>query len=181
MIKDAVNEEYFEWMFVLVSDNLYSERISYGKLLMFLHDTEFRYTIARDGNRADDGENLRYRFAVEQGYEKDYFADYIDRPCSVLEMMIALSIRCEEGIMDDPRIGDRTRQWFWGMINNLGLGSMTDSRFDIRYAKDVIERFLDHDYEPDGKGGLFTIRNCEYDLREVEIWYQLCWYLDSLI
>ena len=44
---------------------------------------------------------------------------------------------------------------------------------------DVIKRFLDRDYEPNGKGGLFTIKNCRQDLRKVEIWYQLCWYLDS--
>ena len=47
-------------------------------------------------------------------------------------------------------------------------------------VEDVIERFLDREYGPDGKGGLFTVRHCEYDLRDVEIWYQLCWYLDSI-
>jgi hypothetical protein len=104
----------------------------------------------------------------------------LDGPCSVLEMMIALAIRCEETIMDDPDIGDRTRQWFWGMIINLGLGGMTDANFDPDFVDDSVLRFLNRDYEPDGRGGLFTIRNCHRDLRDVEIWYQLCWYLDSI-
>ena len=82
--------------------------------------------------------------------------------------------------MDDPEIGDRTGQWFWGMIVNLGLGSMTDNRYDEDFVTETIERFLDRDYEPDGKGGLFTVRNCDRDLRYVEIWYQLCWYLDNI-
>jgi hypothetical protein len=103
----------------------------------------------------------------------------LDGPCSVLEMMIALAVRCEEHIMDDPNIGNRTGQWFWGMIVNLGLGAVTDERYDARLVDERIGRFLNRDYEPNGRGGLFTVRNCKYDLRDVEIWYQLCWYLDD--
>jgi hypothetical protein len=95
-------------------------------------------------------------------------------------MIIALAIRCEETYMDDASIGDRTGQWFWGMIRNLGLGSMVDSRFDKLYVEEVVRRFLDREYEADGTGGLFTIKNCDADLRDVEIWYQLCWYLDTI-
>ena len=95
-------------------------------------------------------------------------------------MMIGLAIRCEEWIMDNPNYGNRTRQWFWSMISSLGLGSMHDERFDEAYVKQIVIRFLNREYQPDGRGGLFTIRNCEYDLRDVEIWYQLCWYLDDI-
>jgi hypothetical protein len=149
---------------------------------MRLHNTEFRYTISKDRNRAKDGIDLRYRFALteDQKYSYRSIMDYLDGPCSVLEMMIALSIRCEETIMDDPNVGDRTGQWFWGMITNLGLGAMVDTRFDSRRVDEIIETFLDREYEPDGKGGLFTIRRCDKDLRSVEIWYQLCWYLDTI-
>ena len=178
-IREEINNEYFEWMFDLVCGVRYSKRISFRKLLLYLHDTEFRYSIPMDENRAEDGMNLRYRFALLR--DIDDFAYYLDGPCSVLEMMIALSIRCEENIMDDPDIGDRTAQWFWGMINNLGLGAMTDDRFDIYYVEDVVERFLDRKYEPNGRGGLFLVRHCDRDLRTAEIWHQLCWYLDSIV
>jgi hypothetical protein len=142
-----------------------------------LHDIEFRYLIPKDENRAEDGISLRYRFSRLYDYV-DY--DDLDGPCTVLEMMVALAIRCEEDIMDDANLGNRTKQWFWNMIVSLGLGSMTDSRFDERRVDNIIERFLDRDYEPDGRGGLFTVRHCDYDLRDVEIWYQMCWYLDSI-
>ena len=111
----------------------------------------------------------------------DDILDCLDGPCSILEMMVALAIRCEEGIMDDPDIGDRTGQWFWGMVTNLGLGSMSDENFDRKYVDEVIERFLNRKYDPDGRGGLFRVRNCKYDLREVEIFHQLCWYLDNIV
>ena len=111
----------------------------------------------------------------------DEVLDILDGPCSVLEMMIALAIRCEENIMDDPNIGDRTSQWFWGMVVNLGLGSMVDCRFDKQFVDETIRIFLNRKYAPNGNGGLFTIRDCDKDLRKVEIWHQLCWYLDKIV
>lgn len=177
MTQDDVVNEYFEWLVSITCAD--EEIVSYRKLLTYLHRTEFIYSMPMDGNRADDGIYLRYRFA--HGYLQDDDAEYcINGPCSVLEMMLALAIRCEENIMDDPTMGDRTAQWFWGMISSLGLGGMYDTNFDIYKVERIIERFLDHDYEPDGRGGLFTIRNFEYDMRTLEIWHQLCEYLNSI-
>lgn len=179
-MSDRVRNEYFNWMYKIVCGRRYSKQVSYRKLLGRLHDTDFRYSIPRDENRAEDGIDLRSRFAINQGYEDlTEILDILDGPCSVLEMMVALCIRCEE-FMDDPGIGDRTGQWFWGMIVNLGLGSMFDSKFDREAVDEAIDRFLDREYEADGRGGLFTVRHCIRDLRDVEIWYQLCWYLDSI-
>ena len=177
----TLDREYFNWMYKLVCGNKHYNSIAYHKLLHALHNTEFTFLIDRDKNRASDGIDLRYQFGYECGYSNDEIARYLDiRPCSVLEMMIALSLNGEQHIMDDPKYGNRTGQWFWGMINNLGLGGMNDNRYDEQYVNDVIDTFLDREYKSNGKGGLFTIRNCEYDLREVEIWYQLCWYLDTI-
>jgi hypothetical protein len=67
------------------------------------------------------------------------------------------------------------------MISNLGLSSLNDTRFDSRYLNRVVTRFLNREYERNGEGGLFTVKNCKYDLRTVEIWYQMCWYLDDIL
>ena len=120
VLQDRIINEYFEWLFSLVCGEEYSKQFSYRKLLTRLHDTEFRYSIPRDRNRADDGIDLRSRFTWTK-YRNYELLCFLDGPCSVLEMMIALAIRCEENIMDDPNIGDRTAQWFWGMVVNLGL------------------------------------------------------------
>lgn len=182
-MRDRIENEYFEWLYDWVCGIRDNSRISYRKLIMRLHRIEFRYSIAMDRNRASDGKELRYRFALTNGYEDnpEVVLNALDGPCSVLEMMIALSIRCEEDYMDDPSVGSRVAQWFWGMVINLGLGSMTDSLFDRGQVDQVIERLLNREYAPNGEGGLFTIDNSEYDLREVEIWYQLCWYLDNIV
>ena len=182
MTRDELSNQYFDWMYQLVCDNRYSKKTSYRNLLSYLHDRQFNYIIGMDGNRAADGVDLRYRFAYEHRYSNSMIATYLDdRPCSILEMMIALSIRCEEHIMEDSDIGDRTGQWFWNMIVSLGLGSMTDSRFNRFRVDEVIDRFLNRDYKRNGEGGLFTIEHCAKDMRTVEIWYQMCMYLQTII
>ena len=170
MARRNLNLEYFKWMYNIVCADRYTSSNSYEKLLMYLHDVEFTYTIKRDADRFYDGINLRRRFGQQ-----------IDGPCSVLEMMVALAIRCEETIMTDPKFGDRTSQWFWQMIVNLGLGGETDSRFDKEYVRDVVDQFLHRNYQRDGRGGLFTVKEYQYDLRDVDIWTQMMWYLDDIL
>lgn len=178
MRKDEILNEYFEWLYRLVCGDRYSNSISYKKLLAYLHRTEFTYLLSKDKNRAADGVDLRYRFSKERYH--GHVPSCLDGPCSIFEMMVALAIRCEETIMDDPKIGDRTSQWFWGMVTNMGLGYMSDNRFDEHVAKEIIDRFLNRDYSQNGRGGLFTVRNCEYDLTNIEIWTQMLWFLDSI-
>ena len=181
MTHNVLNKRYFDWMYNLVCDGTYNRRLSYQKLLTHLHNREFYYILDMDGNRASDGVDLRYRFAYENNYEYAIITRYLDdRECSVLEMMVALAIRCEEDNMGDPDIGNRTGKWFFVMLESLGLESMTDDVFDERYTDDVVNRFLDRKYKRNGEGGLFTTTDRRRDMRAAEIWYQMCWYLDDL-
>ena len=173
---NLLDNEYFEWMYRIVCDD--TSHITYRKLLRNLYDTEFVWSVDMDSNRASYGISLRYRFGYDYGYSREEIDEYFgNMPCSVLEMIIALSIDIEEHIMCDPSIGDRTGQWFWKMIVNLGLGSMYDSRFNEEEVDEIIDIFLKREYEADGRGGLFRIRGCKYDLRKFEIWIQALWFL----
>jgi len=168
-------------MYQLVAADRYSNQ-SYRKLLARLHGTEFVYSIPMDGNRAEDGVDLRYRFGREYGFDDAAIESCLDNvPCSILEMMIALAIRCEEHIMCDPDIGDRTGKWFWDMIESLGLADMDDAKYNRGLVERTLTRFLSRGYRRNGKGGLFTVEKCRRDMRSMEIWYQMCWYLDGLI
>ena len=176
--EQIIERRYFNWIYGLVCDDDY---LSYKKLLLSLYNIEFTYEYILDGNRAKDGVSFRYRFGYENGYSNEEINTYLDnKPCSVLEMMIALSFRIEEEIMINSKYGNRTGQWFWGMVVSLGLGSMENRFFDEKYVAGVIDRFLNRDYEPNGRGGLFTIKNTERDLRSVDIWCQMCEYLDTI-
>lgn len=175
--ENQVINEYFEWLYNHVCKGRVNSNVSYRKIFMHLHSIEFTFSIRNDVNRAKDGMDLRYRFAMMKN--DNHIMLILDNPCSVLEMMLALAIRCEETIMDNTGYGDRTGQWFWSMMKNLGIGMMTDDVYDRKLVDHIIYKFLDRDYDPDGKGGLFYIKGCEDDLREIEIWSQLCWYLDN--
>lgn len=182
MVQEDLRDIYFEWMYSLVCGREKYSRLSYKKLLWFLYNTEFTWIIELDCNRAVDGVDFKYRFGYENKYPRHTIERYLDNgECSVLEMMVALAFKMEEQIMDDSEYGDRTGQWFWNMIVNLGLGNMHDNNFNESYSHRIISKFLDRDYRPNGKGGLFVIDNCKYDLRDVEIWYQAMWYLDDVI
>ena len=177
--EDRINDEYFEWLCELIDSGRFSRKVSYRKLLVHLHNIEFTWLIPMDYNRADDGVQLRRKFGLAR--DDISLQRYLTGPCSVLEMMIALAIRCEDAITDDESFGNRTGQWFWNMIHNLGLTPMTDSEFSREFTDDVIARFLNREYEPDGRGGLFTVRHYPHDMRTVEIWNQLSYYLGSIM
>ena len=74
MTQDEMNNMYFEWMYHLVCE----EDMSYRKLFYLLHDIDFTYTIDMDGNRFDDGVDLRYRFGDETGCDERMVAKYLD-------------------------------------------------------------------------------------------------------
>ncbi len=178
-----LNTEYFNWMFRLISEdgNAVDKDNSYLKLLNKLHNLDFEIIIPMDENRAIDGADLRYRFGYEENIDDHEIATTLDnRPSSVLEMMIALAVRCEEHIMSNDDIGDRTGTWFWEMISSLRLNNMIDEHFNDGYVETVISMFNNREYKPNGEGGLFTVRRHNVDLRNVEIWYQMHFYLNEI-
>lgn len=176
-IEDKVKNDYFEWMYDLMCEGRFAKTITYRRLFTFLHDTEFVYFVPYDENRAQDGISLRYRYCMLHNCEEYEYC--LIGPCSVLEMMVALAIQSEH-IMCDPDKGDRTAQWFWGMMTSLGLSSMNDTNFNEWIVNDAVTRFLNREYDRDGRGGLFTIRRWNRDARTAEIWHQLMAYLNSI-
>lgn len=178
MTDENMRRKYFEWLCSFVKPFVLNH--SYRFLMLHLFRTDFYAVIPMDENRASDGIELRYRFGREKRIRMSDVADVLDvKECSVLEMMIALSLRCEEQIIDDPDVGDRTRKLFWSMINNLGLNRMDDESYDSFEVEDRLDIFMNREYKPDGTGGLFKLRKTRHDLRNVEIWYQMMWYLSE--
>lgn len=172
---------YFEWLYDLVCNDGYVKGLRYEELLFYLYQKDFVYILPRDENRFMDGIALRYEYGGDVGASRPQIEDVLDnRPCSVLEMLVALAIRIENNIMFDSEAGDRTWRWFWKMMTNMNLGGMTNDKFDRDYVDRVIERMLARKYEANGRGGLFTIANCKEDLRNVEIWSQMNWYMNSM-
>lgn len=169
-MEKRVEDLYFTWLVDLIDDG---EIEDYSELLRYLYSREFTWSIDFDSNRAAHGLDLRDTFISENDYG-DMMKRYMPQgPCTVLEMMIGLAISAESVV------GDRDK-WFWFMIKNLGLADATNEEFDEYDVKRIIDNFLDRKFRPDGKGGLFYIKNSENDLRQIEIWYQFLFYVNSI-
>ena len=144
-----------------------NEMRAYSFLFRKLFNTEFQWTIDKDENRAADGEDLRREFEEDVGGMTD---DY--DPCNMLEMMVALACRCESDIMGVAD-EDNTRQWFWDMLDNLGLSRYDNARWNPMAVERILNRLIFRRYEKSGKGGMFPLNDPKSDQRNVEIWYQM--------
>lgn len=166
------NEErlYFDWLCRLIYKTRKDRVVSYSRLLERLYFQEFAWILPLDRDRAQDGLNMRSEYGI-----------VIHKPCSILEMMIALAVRCENDTMANNEKGNRTGYWFWSMIASLGLAQMSDQNYDEAYVEHCLFIFLNRRYEPNGKGGLFTVLHAEEDMRQIPIWRQLNLYLIEIL
>lgn len=177
---EFVKNEYFNWLTSHLNSPEYN-LCDYSLLLSALYDEPFEVKLKLDWNRHADGIEMRHNFARELGLSSVTIDMAVGTTCSVLEMMIALALRCENDIMGNWDIGDRTNVWFWQMIQSLGLIGMTDDTFDSLIFKRVMTIFINRRYESNGAGGLFTIMNPTKDMRSVEIWYQMAAHLNDIL
>lgn len=174
-----IYSKYLAWLCKLVDPNGY-----YTKLCALLHSITFRYSMEMDGNRYHDGISMRREFVYRKHLTGHSYGDFDVRPCSVLEMMVGLANRCEQQIMTNNEYGDRTANWFHYMLKSLSLDKLYDNQFDEQYARIMVDRFLDRQYDATGYGGLFYIPDAVqsgYDLRQMEIWDQAMLYLNTVL
>lgn len=166
-MNEPIEDLYFNWLCAKV---MYDEPGRSVDLLKILHGTEFQWLLHGDQNREEDGKALRRHFVRETqlGHPDPAL------PCSVLEMMIALAVRAE--FQTDIPVKD----WFWTMMRNLKIDEFRVVRpSDIPYINGALYKLVHRRYDSWGIGGLWPLTRPIQDQREVEIWYQLCAYLEE--
>lgn len=177
-------KEYENWLCLLAIPNK-ETREKYSILLNKLFETTYFNTLELDENRIIDAVNLRglYAEVKEKYWDPDNYQNELeDKPCSVLEVMVALARRVEDQIMTDLDISNHAGFWFMSMIKNLGLEELTDDSWYESKFSAVMTIFLNRLYDPNGKGGnLFIVEKPREDMRTTDIWYQCMWWLDEFI
>lgn len=178
MTHEDIVAAYFEWICAVVAPNNNAEYLynKYSNLLKLLYSIEFTADNAMDDNRRMDGIDLRIRFCNEQNLE-DYHYMFEKYPCSLLEMMVALALRCEETIMIDTSLGNRTHVWFEEMLHSLDILKQTNEYYNENYVKVCITKLYQRQYDYYGRGGLFTAMKTTRDMRSLDIWSQMQQYL----
>ena len=168
--------DYYQWLLEKVDGHV-EPYYNYSLLLHELHSMPFKWGLEMDENRAIDGVQLRWEYMDENLIPDIFYQD--DIPCSVLEMLIGLSIRFYDEVMWDFA-GSSVSFIFWAMIENLGLMKSTDEHFDSGYVRQQIDIWLDRNFAKNGAGSPFPIqkRRCR-DQRKVTIWDQMCGYFSA--
>ena len=164
-----MESRYFERLIDLIhaNDSPYNE---YFSLLGVLDSREFYYTLANDRDRARDALALR----------ESLNSDRKGKP-TVLETMIAMAKRCEDDVVGGGERIDRTAEWFWEMVDNMGLSDQNDDNFNGIIVNKRITNMLDRKYDRHGKYGLFYVKFPPKDLRDVSLWYQMNWHVSEII
>ena len=164
----VVDNAYFDWLCDRI-DYIPGVDGEYDILLGTLHSVPFTWSVSHDENRAADGLNLREMFMDDEDWHSE---PLIGEPCSVLEMMIGLAIRIENDIMWDGET-DRTHEWFWIMVANLGLDRYDNDNYSSEDVNYIVDKMLRRTYEKNGEGGCFPLACCFRDQRKVELWNQM--------
>ena len=173
-----LDESYFVWLYSFIGN--VRERAphkTHWELAKLLYNTEYRFSIRNDENRYSDGLLLRELFLQSNRHHAD--RDWMMLPCSVLEMLVALSDRADFA-SDEAAMPGGATGWFWQMMENIDLSRFSDEvvrHQGLGVATQKLNVFLDRRYSWDGSGGLFPLSSPNADQTTVEIWYQLNAYL----
>ena len=166
----SLREYYVSW--ILREIGGYYPR--HQRLIRYLHEIPFKYSIPRDRNRAGDALFFRANFLDEIG--SDNARKIENDPCSVLEVLASLAIRIDNEYVGDPS-ESRPDKLFWEMICNLKLDQFDDRHFYPDEIDELVSKWLNRDFDYDGRGSIFPLRQPKRDQRDVEIWVQMNDYL----
>ena len=169
----SLDARYFGWLTRQVAGvGARHNRRTFKLLLGQLHENIFVAIVPHDENRIADARDLRYEFFAESEQRGD--SDWVESPCTMLELFVVLS-RCLAFEMDDD-----ASVWFWHLIEILDLERYDDGVYDNEVrdiVADAMAAIIWRTYDSNGYGGLFPLRNPREDQRKVELWYQLNAYL----
>lgn len=171
-MSEPLDELYFQWLYKQVADpDIQDSSLTYWKVLRVLFTKEFVWRVPNDDNRIQDGKALRLEFLDDQGIP-EVDSNWIELGCSFLELMVGLSRRLSFEADGEPHY------WFWDLMENLGLKGYNDRRrLPRRKIDDDLNRVIFRNYEPNGWGGFFPLKNPAQDQRKRELWYQMSDYI----
>ena len=150
------------------------DKYKYSRMLHELYLTPYHSSIRLDQSRITDGLDMREAFLDECG-----FAGHRTFPvqCTVLEVLVAMCLRCERDIMCEPN-RDKTARWFWDMMYFSNLADYPDNTFNREAVRDILDGILKHAYTRNGYGGFFYIPESNENMRKMDLWSQMMHYID---
>ena len=159
-----IDYAYYEW---LVNQIETPGDRTYNELFERMHNFEFVWFVPNDGNRVQDGLDLRPEFLDGKAQNLQL------EGATMLEILVSLSRRLAF------IAGGDERQWAWRLLKNLKLNKMSDplTEDQAKRIDDILYAVVWREYGDDGRGGFFPLKHAPEDQTKVEIWYQLNTYV----
>lgn len=177
-MEELLRKEYEDYLWTLVDGNSETYK-NYRHLFDILCHYRFVSKIHKDENRENDGYLLRNRFAAEKNYSVIEVLQLLTYDCTVCELLIALASRINSELISKPVDDDRTADWFWRMVRNLGLmrfkGELTGDQVII--IQTIIDIWMGRSFDFNGVGSPFPLNHPASDQRNIELWFQANYYI----
>ena len=181
-----LSQLYLEWLLRLINADNYKGK-SYIKLCSLLNKIPFEPVMKLDKNRSSDVQSLLRETYIQSQSDwyrlsNDEIMELPTWPVSFLELIISLAMRIDLDFMREINGIDNTRIYFWVIVRNLGFLSFVDDNWNEDSIISVVNRLnivQERKYDFNGNGGLFPLENAEMDQRNVQIWNQLCQFVNQ--
>ena len=139
-----------------------------------LFDSPFEVILDKDSDRISDCLALRGQYFYEIGIN----GDFSNKEVSILELLISLAIRIDNEYIGNPN-DPHPEIIFWEMICNLGLNKFDNSHYNGDKIYRILGNFVSRQYDFNGNGGIFPLKNVCFDQKDVEIVGQMKAYLSE--
>lgn len=186
-----MRHEYFEWLVSKVTSPAVPDDAQARNVLQVLRDIRIQgLPMADDAPRLEDGKQLRIDFIDETGMTVQSYDDVLDPEfgfCTVLELLVALSMRMDDIMRDPLDPCSSVPSWFWGMVSTMvGQPFYPCSywTFSVNTSAAVVVaessmKFLGRQYDPTGHNGNIFTDMSGVDLRAIDIWAQACRFMSA--
>ena len=160
---------YFEFLYTKgFSDD------KYRSLALYLHSIPFEWRIDMDKNRMYDGLAMRIEFDYERS-DPSLYSSLEGNECTMLEFFVGFAFRLVRDMFGDEDIS--VEELVEVMLTSLDIFY---EEFDEDEVKDILDDWIDGDYDDYGKGNIFSFEEKKDHLNEVHMWMQASWWFGEM-
>ena len=186
-----MRHEYFEWLVSKVTSPAVPDDAQARIVLQVLRDIRIQaLPMADDAPRLEDGKQLRTSFMDDTGKSVHSYKDALKPEsdfCTVLELLVALSIRMDDIMRDPLDPSSSVPSCFWGMVSTMvgqpfypcSYWAFSANTSPAEVVAESSMKFLGRQYGPTGHNGNIFTDTTGIDLRAIDIWAQACRFMTA--
>lgn len=186
-----MRHEYFEWLVSKVTSPAVPDDAQARIVLQVLRDIRIQgLPMDDDAPRLEDGKQLRTNFMDDTGMAAHSYKEALEPEsgfCTVLELLVALSMRMDDIMRDPLDPCSSVPSCFWGMVSTMvgqpfypcSYWAFSANASSAVVVAESSMKFLGRQYDPTGHNGNIFIDMSGIDLRAIDIWAQACRFMSA--